>query len=42
MMGEIGETPKYDITDLPVTLDLNDKAEFFLTRLPGELLFSFD
>ena len=33
--GEIGVTPKYDNTDLLVTFDLREWAEFFLTRVPG-------
>lgn len=37
--GDIGLTPKYDIIDLPVTLDLNECDEFFLTRPPPSGVF---
>lgn len=32
--GEIGLTPKYDITDLPVMLDRRECEEFFLANPP--------
>ena len=37
--GDIGLTPKYDIIDLPVTLDLNECDEFFLTIPPPSGVF---